>query len=184
MTLNTEVYLHEDIDPHEVFSYCRGLLGADRKHVYDDEAGIHDKTARTVSNRPDQGLPAWLMLHYRHGGPLRANEDACTEDCEPEDDYHYHPVDCWIEVEFDTAYGYKDEQGRGCGDLHACYVAQFGQWLDERGIPWSWKNEFTGEVFAGEDRYRALTELTGQAADATAWFMNTVAPAIGMEVGR
>jgi hypothetical protein len=82
-----------------------------------------------------------------------------------------------IEVTFDTAYGYRFEEGENCSQLHARLVAQLGNWLDERGLPWKWQNEYTGEWF---DRYDGLGEfvnahkLTG-AAD---WFGNIVLPLI------
>jgi len=50
-----------------------------------------------------------------------------------------------VEVNFDTAYGYKAANDAGCGDLHAAFIVRIGEWLDARGVDWSWYNEFTGD---------------------------------------
>jgi hypothetical protein len=85
----------------------------------------------------------------------------------------------WLAVSFDTAYGYSDERGYGCGDLHAEYVAKLGQWLDGKGIRWAWENEFTGEIHTG---YERLIELSSGGFEASAWFRTTVLPAIAAEL--
>lgn len=52
------------------------------------------------------------------------------------------------------------------------------QWLDERGIAWSWENEFSGEIHGGEDRYERLTDLMQGGHRAESWFGAWVLPAI------
>lgn len=177
MTLDTSVYIHGDVDRHEVFAFCQSLLGpVDGQRAKDTD--WHSETVRMLMNEGGQGLPAWLMVRYDVAGPLRTDGDACSEDCDEADDYHHHLPAHLIEVSFDTAYGYRDEQGRGCGDLHACYVAALGGWLDGRGIAWSWHNEFTGDIHGGPDRYERLADLTGESKRATEWFRSLVLPAI------
>jgi hypothetical protein len=147
----------------------------------------------TMMTVPGQGLAAWLMLHYRQDAPLRtsAEAEAHDEDCNlPGSEYYdpeadlcdgsWHRTACWLEISFDTAYSYRDEQGRGCGDLHASLIADLGRWLDERGVRWSWKNEFTGDVHTGYDR---LIELCSGGFEASAWFRTSVLPAIEQEIG-
>ncbi len=85
-------------------------------------------------------------------------------------------------VDFDTAYGIRTADGMGCGDVHAVLVGQLGKWLDDQGIRWSWCNEFSGDVHSGPDRYERLAELLSGAAEATAWFHNTVMPAIAADI--
>lgn len=85
-----------------------------------------------------------------------------------------------IEVSFDTAYGYRGENGETCNQLHARYVGQLGAWLDKRGIPWKWKNEYTGEWFDG---YEGLAEFARN-RDAMDWFDSEVAPVIRAAGGR
>ena len=126
----------------------------------------------TISNDPDQGLCAWLMVHYRPGTALRAKLEH-DEDCEADCDYPGHVLPCWAEVSFDTAYSYRGPEGSS-GGLHARIVAELGKWLDGQGIPWSWANEFTGEVHEG---YEGLTELAPGGAEASAWFRDIAAPA-------
>lgn len=188
MTLDTRIYVLDEIDPHEVFHFCRSLIGATGQHTYTDKQG-------TISNNPGQGLPAWLMLYYQPGAPLHTPEQAAEHDpsiCnlpgrdwyDPEDgpcDGTYHSRACWLDVSFDTAYGYSDDRGYGCGDLHAEYVSRLGQWLDERGVRWEWMNEFTGEIHQG---YARLVELASGGFEASAWFRTSVLPVIEAEIRK
>ena len=99
-----------------------------------------------------------------------------------EERYHYHPRACWADIDFDTAYGYRDAAGRGCGDLHALLVAEVGNWLDERGVRWEWRNEFTSEVHGGGDRYIRLVDIARGGFEASAWMRTTVLPAIAAHI--
>lgn len=191
MTLSTDVYVLDEVDRAEVFEFCQALLAK-----YDDRYGVHLQVSedrdswrggdiRCLNNVVDQGLPAWLMLHYRVEGPLTTAEAAAThnEDCpEAEGDcVIFHETECWLSVDFDTAYGYRDKAGRGCGDLHALLVAELGQFLDGRGVRWRWRNEFTGEIHDGPER---LVELVSGGFEASAWFRTSVLPAILASGGR
>jgi len=208
VTLSTDVYVLDEIDPLGVFRFCQGLLAK-----YDGRSGgphpqSHNDTQDkswdgepgefsakptdpwTIANKVGQGLPAWLMLHYRPAASLRTAEEAAEhdEDCNipGNDDYdpdrsdcdgsgYAHRTACWLSVDFDTAYGYKDKRGMGCGDLHAALVAEFGEWLTARRVRWLWRNEFTGEVHEGPER---LVELCSGGFEAQSWFTQTVLPAI------
>jgi hypothetical protein len=199
VTLSTDIYALDKVDPHEVFRFCQGLLTkyderpGTSEQISDDYQdrsyvgvpGIENFVAKpenpwTIANGVGQGLPAWLLLHYRPGAPLRVTTDECTEDCdsEPDEDgyqYHYHPEACWLRVNFDTTYSYKDSAGRGCGDLHALLVAELGEWLTARGVRWKWRNEFTGEVHEGAEK---LIDLCTSGFAAQAWFTTSVLPVI------
>jgi hypothetical protein len=200
MTLDTRIFILDQVDPHETFRFCRELLGATELNTFTDkqdstyvkgEWAVRPTNPWTVSNDPGQGLPAWLMLYYRPDAPLRTAEQAAEhdEDCNlPENsiyveewgpcDGEHHRRACWLTVSFDTAYGYRDERGYGCGDLHAEYVAKLGQWLDAKGVRWEWENEFTGEIHTG---YSRLIDLASGGFEASAWFRTSVLPVIEAE---
>jgi hypothetical protein len=196
MTLNTEVVAITPCDAHDVFHECRRLLGATDAHPFNDE----DRGAKTYATRdgderqiyPEDdgvweignqigiGLPALMWVEYRPGlEPRRTPEEhhRCEDYCDPDCDRKYHDPACWVEIHFDTAYGYRGANGEGCGDLHARLLFDLGQWFDERKIGWGWENEFTGE-WHYEDKYKALKELVSGGGQAMTWFVETVQPLI------
>lgn len=176
MTLSTKIYVQGRLDPKVLFQVCNRLIGAPTGFRFTDKESVGRKDGRwIIGNEPGQGLPAWLMVHYRPDGPLwPEGEPHDKEWCEPECDGAYHDPPCYALVDFDTAYGYRDELG-GCGDLHARLVESLGRLLDEGSVPWSWRNEFTGEVHRG---YDGLDELGTGGREAADWFENVVRPAI------
>lgn len=192
MTLDTRIYVVDEIDLGELFTKCQGLLTQYDEQGRSPEQQRSKLSPSSLSNEGMQGLPAWLMIDHRGERPFRTQEqvDACDEDCnlpgrsyydpdEPLCDgktgYNHRKPACWYEISFDTAYGYRGPEGIGCGDLHARLVAELGAWLDAKSIRWKWKNEFTGEVHEGYDR---LIDLASGGFEATAWFRTTVMPAI------
>jgi hypothetical protein len=191
MTLNTEVIATTPCDGVEIFHKCRQLLGATGSHPFAEKPeqewdctsrAWHDTDVRHLGNRAGIGLDALLWVYYRPQlEPRRTPEEAAAHDenCEPDCDgtgWSHEPA-CWVEIHFDTAYGFRDEQGRGCGDLHAALLFELGQWFDERNIGWGWQNEFTGE-WHYEDKYEALKELCADGGRAMAWFTESVQPLI------
>jgi hypothetical protein len=180
MTLSTHVYLLTEADPADVFLECRRLIGATDQHTWKDEPSFYSEKPdgeRVMSNDCGQGLPAWLLMRYIPGAMVRASHaehdpDICDEDC----DGKWHKPAHWIDIDFDTAYGYRDANG-GCGTLHARILFELGGWLDERGIQWAWQNEFTGEIHVG-DKYEHLRELVDGGQAAVRWFKGTVEPVI------
>lgn len=197
MTLSTNVYVLDEVDPHEVFRFCQGMLAQydDAKRtpdeqVWTDEADsvyldgewVKDPGRRRVANKAGQNLPGILGVDYRVGGPLREAQTECDEDCDSDEcSGRYHDRACWLDVDFDTAYS-AVSSGLGCGQLHAALVTELGQWLDAKGVRWEWRNEYTGDVHGGEDRYERLVDLLSGSAAATAWFHNTVLPTIAAEI--
>lgn len=186
MTLDTRVYVLDRIDQREVFLKCNQLIGA---HEGIESTDRLDGTWRdgeritepgnpwSIGNKIGQGLCALLDISYRPDAPLRT-EGQHKEWCDPAEDEcsGTYCSPCWLEVSFDTAYGYRGDNGEGCGDLHARLVAELGQWLDGKQVRWQWKNEFTGEL---HERYDGLAELGSGGAEASDWFRNIVVPAIG-----
>lgn len=190
MTLDTRVFILDKISPQDVFWYCRReLLG-----LKDSQGTWYDQqnTTGQIGNNLGQGFPAILDVTYGLGVPLYTpeqaaeHEDWCNfpggDDYDPDapdcDGTHGSRRACWAMVGFDTSYGYTDTRGYGCGDLHADYVSRLGLWLDGQGVRWEFRNEFTGEVHGGKDRYAKLIGLSRGGFEATAWFRNTVLPAI------
>jgi hypothetical protein len=114
--------------------------GADYRETFlkvNELIGAHEgvkvkEAADSIMNLPGQGLDAWVIVYHRQGEP--------------------------VEVSIDTGYGYRGPDG-GCRDLHARVVAELGQWLDSKGIAWSWQNEFTGETHPG---YEGLADFGGR----------------------
>lgn len=183
MTLNTCVYVLDEISYRDVFAKCNQLIGAHEgvrftnKQMKTWKGGVprvEPGNPWNIGNDPGQGLCALLDIYYQPNGPLRVRDGECDAwVCLPGcTDEHAHRA-CWLEVHFDTSYGYLDSQGRRCGDLHASLVAQLGAWLDERNVRWLWQNEFTGEIHEGYDR---LVDLCTPGFETAAWFRETVAP--------
>ena len=194
MTLDTRIYVHDPIDHKALFDRCNTLIGAVNPVFTDEqdttwrkgESFVEPGSPWTISNKPMQGFAAWLMVYYRPDGALRSPERAAEHDEDCDTDCNgtgwAHRLACWAEVSIDTAYGYRGDNGEGCGDLHARIVGELGLWLDAQGIGWSWMNEFTGEVHGGDSRYRELIGLASSGFEASAWFQTTVLPAIAREV--
>lgn len=173
MTLSTKVYIHDKIDPKLVFDYCSLLIGA-------PESAQYKQDGDSIAMAPGQGFCAWLIVNHSDGKPIKSDSNGCDEYCEtPCDRVSPHDPAHWVMVDLDTAYGYRGDDGEGCGDLHAKLVAQLGKWLDAKSVEWSWENEFTGEIHPG---YEGLSALGRGGEEASTWFTNTVLPIITAEV--
>lgn len=184
MTLSTHVFIQAQTDPLAVFAKCNELLAAgDGIRFEDEQSKYRPEGVRTRRNLAGQGLNALLYMHYGTDAPIRADGDSCSEDCEPDEDYHHHDPMHWIDVDFDTGYSYTGPEG-GCGALHARLVFELGTWLDDQGIPWCWENEFDGAIYGGEDRYRKLTELVGSGQAAARWLKSVVIPGVEAMAAR
>lgn len=198
MTLNTSIVIGKPYNVHEVFAYCRALLNTPENTEV--RAGPEPGEERDwrpgqkwIANPGGIGLAAWLWIYYGADGPmLHQHDETCSIELGGKHDVTQEEIDehtrhvaedptenGWgaIEVTFDTTYGYRSDAGEGCSQLHARLVAQLGRWLDERGLPWKWKNEYTGVWFDG---YEGLAEFVDahKSTGAAAWFEDTVMPLI------
>ena len=178
MTLNTHIYVQGEVNIQELFAFCQELVGSTPDTLIREDKG-------SIANRGGQGLDAWLEIEY--GSPLRAegtHGEYCRKspdwDGEEEDDGQCYSActPCWAKVSFDTAYGFRGPDGSGCTQLHAGYIVKLGLWLQARDVPFSWQNEYTGEV---HQTFRGLDDFLGEGEKARDWFTNTVKPAIEQE---
>lgn len=189
MTLNTEIYVLDQIDPRSVFDKAAELIGVRPDYRFTD--GPHWTTGlNAIAAKPGQGYDAWLILRYRPDGAIAtadgnvaalaahiADSDPDTHRWCDEDEHDVeleHP--CWLDLSFDTTYGFRGPNGEDCNDLHASYICKLGAWLDSQGIRWEWENEYTGEIFTGTD---GLAKFTHDGDQAQGWFTNDVLPLIG-----
>lgn len=204
MTLNTEIYIHGEIGALDIFNFLvHQLLEFDTDHR--DFAAIRTKAAQNQDGAPSptwtmqtvigQGLPAWTMVHYRPGGAYRTETEAAAHDTDicnvPESEFfdaddpvcdgsHHDPA-CHLQIDMDTGYGFRGPNGMRCDHLHGVIIARLGVLLDERAAPWSWRNEYTGEVHQGATGLDGLLRA-GEAGNA--WFDNVAFPAIAARTAR
>lgn len=57
MTLKTDVYVLDDVDPHDVFHFCRIMIEATSRYTFGDDKYI-------IRNHLGQDLPALLTVSY------------------------------------------------------------------------------------------------------------------------
>ena len=186
MTLDTRIFILDEVDPHEVFNFCNDLLGAKNPRFKEGPSDWDaDKEVIHLDNEPGQGYPAWLMSKYRAEGKPLYEKDITLRDTDP--DYYddpavesdgsrvYKPA-CFMEISFDTAYGYQDEYG-GCSTLHARYIVDLHAFLLAKGVRIKWKDEFSGDI---HDGIHGIEEFLGGGDKAMTWFKEvlTVLPEI------
>lgn len=161
MTLSTDIYILDPVDPMEVFNFVnKYLLKQDNpsfkhepqsryiKKDHGDWTEVEDPEIMDLSNEIGQGFDAWFLSKYRKNGPLYA-EDQYDDDEDLEKPYLISPA-CFMSLDFDTAYGFRSEFG-GCAQLHSRYIVALHDWLATKNVRIKWRNEFTGEIFDGLD---------------------------------
>lgn len=166
MTLSTRVAIIEPTPVRAVFDECRRLIGGGGAKFRHDPRPTN-RAGGMYMNEPEQGLPAWLIVCYGVEAPLLPDDEGGYDE---EDRSSWPSATGWsIEVDFDTAYGYRAENGAGCSDLHAWLVRELGRWLTERGLTWLWYHEYTGEWHPSSDPVTILGDPErGSLADETA----------------
>lgn len=147
MTLDTRIALLGPAKPEEVFQFARDLLRAPDRVPVKREPGTYGRENQEQwSHPPGQGLNAWLFMYVAVDGPIRYT----WRYDDPESGAHdLNGKDIFIEVSFDTAYGYEAPNGAHCTDLHAYLVEEFVRWGAERDIEVWWENEMTGDWSQG-----------------------------------
>lgn len=190
MTLNTNIYILDRVDPHEVFNFCNRLLGADydvyrsekvrtpenRIEYYESESEWIPPGAVELGNRVGQGLPALFQSIYRENAPLHTDDyfeyDDFTDDPDGEIYTYFVSPACYMSLSFDTPYGYRNDIG-GASTLHGLYIVELYHWLKEQGVNIKWQNEMTGVISEG---LSGLGEFFNKGDDAEDWFHKDVAP--------
>jgi hypothetical protein len=190
MTLNTNVFVLDPINPHELFAAVLAIVAAESGQT-PEMCRTEDDGKGTLETTVGQGLCAWFRLRYNGDGPLYTAEQRaariaihdkwCETDCDGSG--HYDPDlflsrPCAVKFDLDTGYSYRDTKG-GCGDLHARIVGAAGAWLDARSVRWEWENEFTGDVYTGHD---GLDTLGTGGEEAANWMRTSVLPALAQEL--
>jgi hypothetical protein len=172
MTLHTRFLITDKgADPQEVFEVNRLIVGCpDSKYTVED---------KSISNSPNQGFDAWLWVD--HGDPIA--HDCWCDEYRSEGDTESLCSGCtkptgYVEVNWDTAYGYRSERG-GCGDLHAHYITLMAEWCQRRELGWTWYNEFAGTWHTSLDDLAGFGKAWGNARE---WFDTVAAPAIAMQI--
>lgn len=160
MTLSTDLYIHDLINPELVYDKCMELMGEDptTAQVSRDPEGI--------SNERGQDFDALLSIyHTADGRPIPVDPEAVRQ-----------PPRHYVRVNWDTSYAGRSKlQGFNCDTLHAHYIVALGRWLDDLECDWSWRNEYTGQI---HHKYEGIVEFLGNGANAREWFETVVLPAI------
>lgn len=158
MTLNTTFYITTPgIDPNTVWNALLDMVEpADfslGRYGYTEIADADETgwgpTGSIMTNTQDGiGLSAWCFMWHNEDGSALVYDEEYTDDPEKEDPVEgiwFTPRGC-IKLDFDTAYGYRDEYG-GCSDLHGRIVTHLASIVEEHGGEYIWQDEFTGEWF-------------------------------------
>lgn len=168
------------IDPAAVFVKMRQIIGAGEQYSAttrtETEHSWQEKYA-SHSMEMGQGLPALMWVDFAHPGQVLGGEGH-DEDCESDCDGGFHDPAGYIEINYDTAYGYRADNNASCGDLHAFITREIGAWLDMQGATWKWYDEsgwgwfddLTTPKPAGRDRtspYGTLGDPNVGALDST-----------------
>lgn len=170
MTLNTHIYLTGPIGARQAFETATSVILK--------TAGREGETAKVdppreswdgpgvelLSTVPGQGLPAWVMCHYRKDGPLAPVDQYDDDDDYEEEPYLIRPA-CDLELSWDTAYGYKDN-GLSCTQLHVLALIELRRVLPAE-VAMKWKNEYSGKINA---ELEGFEDFLGAGREAGSWF--------------
>jgi len=182
MTLSTNVYILDKVDPQEVFDYCNNHLlhAKNPKTSILDPKWEKDEDVTGLENEPGQGIPAWLITKFRKSGEMLYPKDLTQNEYFGEDEESawgsrlYVPA-CYMDLDFDTSYSYRSALG-DCNALHAFFILSLYNWLKGKGVRIKWKNEYTGEIFDGLD---GLSEFFHAGSEAQEWFRTVLDENLG-----
>jgi hypothetical protein len=156
MTLHTRVMVTSPgVDPAAVFVKMRQIIGAGEQYSAWTSPELDSDNAYRRTMSPGfhmdlgQGLPALMWVDFAKPGETvgghehdkwcyewdDAGEPTEVMECSGGDPVGY------IEINYDTAYGYHADNNASCGDLHAYITQEITAWLDERGATWQWYDE-------------------------------------------
>lgn len=158
MTLNTTFYITTPgIDPNTVWHDLIDMVEPENfplsREDYTETEDADEKgwgpTGSTMTNtKGGIGLSAWCFMWHNEDGSALAYDEEYTDDPEkedPDEDIWFIPRG-YIKLDFDTAYGYRDEYG-GCSGLHGRIVTRLANIVTSMGGEYAWQDEYTGEWF-------------------------------------
>ncbi len=144
MTLHTRVMVTSPgVDPAAAFVKMRQIIGAGEQYSARTRTETEFEWQANYSSHSmdlGQGLPALMWVDFAKPGRTlggEGHEDYCESDC----DGSYHDPEGYIEIHYDTTYGYRADNGASCSDLHAWITQEIGTWLDMQGATWEWYDE-------------------------------------------
>lgn len=171
MTLNTQVYILDEIDPHQVFKFCNSMMGVEQPIFTESHDEWETNPVISLDNAPGQGFPAWIMSNYRKRGFLHPMPEYARDE---EGEASLESPACYMEIRFDTTHAYRDEYG-GSTELHARYLVALNDWLQTRNVSMCWKNHFDDSIHHGVNGLESLFEGGDRT---TAWFDEFVLPLV------
>lgn len=159
MTLSTDMYVQAPVDVVALQYVVKCALAEfdevgrtpDQQTWNDDSAELSPSFSTLVG----QGLPAWTYIHFGAAGTWAQPHDEYAEDSDYDEDGEpaIQSPKHFARIDFDTAYGYRGENGESCSALHVELMKRVGAWLDEQSVPWKWRDEFTGIVHDAYDGF-------------------------------
>lgn len=129
-------------DALEIWEFSKELIGARDDYVQDRE---DKETFSEIHAAWGQGYPSWLGIIFSTNGSDVGDWYARNDrERDPEDDDIQPPST--VLVNYDTGYAYNNN-GAGCGDLHAYLMKATRDHFADRGWDFAWYNEFEGEWY-------------------------------------
>lgn len=105
----------------ELFDHCRQLIGAKKRHRWNDGPSATMPGCREYAMLPGQGLPLWLQVCYTTVSPI-----ACDDPEQP-------APKRWVQINLH----------RGGDHVRDRMRDNIGAWLTTRGWTWQWQTDDT-----------------------------------------
>lgn len=126
MTMTTHVRFLEPVDPEQLFGFCRKMIGIPDEQPFKVVDDFTYGNVKSISSEPG-GFDAALWVDIcTTGAPELKPEEAELYD-EGRTDYD---IDFFVEVSFDTTYGFRP----CCGCLHVDYIRQVQERFPEKSV--------------------------------------------------
>ena len=165
MTLKTRFYVTTPgIDPQAIWDLLMAHVETEDtvpNTVYTGPAKYGRIGQTLKSTRRGSGRNALCHMYYTETEEEIPQHPSETDDPELEDlenDVHYNPH-AYIELSFETAYGYRGPDGEECSDLHRTILLSLSSYVTSHGGEFIWNDEFTGEWHTGIEPISTLGEI-------------------------
>lgn len=127
MTLGTYIRIDQPVPVKPLLDHLTVLVGGD------PATAERVEKPGMIANRLGQGFAAIVDIDYGLDGPLQLEYLDVPDKWTVEHDEPFTPAPAAIiQVDLDTAYGYRDEHGRGCVELHRDLISATAEWVRER----------------------------------------------------